>query len=207
MSSAIEEYEAVLERIFSVYIDAIEGLGHIKKVVASIVLPEDKAPPKVRDESGRSPPGYLIYALGTHGQADYIELCSRTPEQIVDDNRENGPNGDFIAKMCVVAAYQFWDDHYRAKIAAEIGTTKEKLKLPIFGDLRRLRRCIIHDRSRWSDALLKMECFDWEEEDRSSDVTLSKSDIMAIWWKIRLQLNEIKTGKGWANQTPHPTPL
>ncbi len=195
MSSAIEEYEAVLERIFSVYIDAVEGFRQIVKLSASIVSPGLKPGPRIRDRSGSSPAGYLIYALGSHGQEDYMELCSRTPEEVVTDNQEDGANWDFIGKMCIVAAYQFWDDHYRAKIAKELGVTRESLLSPIFGDLRRLRRCIIHDRSRWSDVLRKMECFDWDEEQDKegvNEVRLSKSDIMAIWWKIRLQLNELK---------------
>ena len=60
---------------------------------------------------------------------------------------KNGPNVTFVGNLCLVAIYQFWEDKYRAEIAAQLGITREDLKSDLFGDIRHIRRSIIHNKS------------------------------------------------------------
>jgi hypothetical protein len=173
--SPIDEYESVLERIFGVYLDATEGFRHIastshiffnRKVLSDMPeqwkeavkqsAPFSPSPPRFRDEKGESPAGHVIFSLGSHETGDYMELSSRTAVEILLDNQEDGASWSFMGAMCIVAAYQLWEDHYRARIAEHVG---REIKIPIFGDLRRLRRCIIHNRGRWSDDVGKLGMF------------------------------------------------
>jgi len=192
--SPIEEYEEILERIFSIYLDATEGFRHIAKT--SVIFTVDVEPkPKVRDLRGESPAGHVIYKLGSHETGDYMELSARTGKQIIADNQDDGPNWDFMGAMSIVAAYQFWEDHYRASIAGHLGLGDKPLTIPIFGDQRRFRRCIVHNRNRWNDDLKKLECFKLEKgegDDHSVEVHFPKKVIEAIWWRMRLALEELK---------------
>lgn len=133
MSTPIEEYEDILERIISVYLDATEGFGFMARSGEIIISPS--APKiRIRDDRGVSPPRYLIFALGTPEGGNYMELSARRGEDIVANNQDDGPNFNFMGCMCIVAAYQYWDDHYRARIAEFLGIQKEELKIPNFGD-------------------------------------------------------------------------
>jgi hypothetical protein len=205
----IEEYESVLERIFGVYLDATEGFRHIadtshiffdKKVVSNVsdqwkeaVSSRTAFPlsaPKVRNEKGESPAGYLIFTLGSQETGDYMELSARTAVEVILANREDGANWSFMGAMCIVAAYQLWEDHYRARIAAHVG---HELSIPIFGDLRRFRRCIVHNRGRWTNDVGKLECFELEEmDDKSSELVIPRKIMNSIWWKMRLALRDLR---------------
>lgn len=136
----------------------------------------------------------MVYRLGTHETGNYMELSARTGQQIILDSQDDGPNWDFMGSMCVVAAYQLWENHYRARIARHLSRTGTPLCIPIFGDLRRFRRAIIHNRSRWSDDLVNLECFSWEPDAGcdSDEVHFPKSVITEIWWKMRLALDQLR---------------
>jgi hypothetical protein len=161
-----------------------------KSVTACSLYPP--SPPKVRNEKGESPPGHLIFCLGSHDTSDYMELSARTAVEVILANREDGANWTFMGAMCIVAAYQLWEDHYRSRIAAHLG--REKLQIPIFGDLRRLRRCIIHNRGRWLEDAGKLECFELEEigDDKSSELVFTRKNMLSIWWRMRLALRDLR---------------
>jgi hypothetical protein len=184
----IDEYEDLLERIFGVYLDATEGFRYIAE--SSHIFFDPNAKPKIRNEKGESPSGYVIYALGSHDTKNYMELSARTGVEVILANREDGANWTFIGSMAIVAAYQLWEDHYRQRIARHVGC--EKLNIPIFGDLRRLRRCIIHNRGRWTDDVGKLECFELEDAEGSQELVLTKKIIVALWWQMRLALRDLR---------------
>ena len=153
---------------------------------------------RAKDAQGVSPPGYLIYGLGSPEDGNYMELCARRGEEISADNQDDGPNWDFMGRMAVVAAYQFWEDHYREQIAKHLCIAKKEFEIPIFGDLRRFRRCIIHNGARWAGELRKVECFEWEEvgdTEGSDEIHFPRSIIISIWHHMRLALHELKHKK------------
>ena len=55
-----------------------------------------------------------------------------------------GRNHIFIGNMSLIAIYQYWDDHYRGKLAIALNKRTDDVKADIFGDLRQLRISIVH---------------------------------------------------------------
>jgi hypothetical protein len=85
-----------------------------------------------------------------------------------DFKRRNAPDGDnhrLIGSLCVVAFYNYWEDHYRELISRDLGhTSKTDLKAPIFGDLRRLRKSIVHHRGVALKEIEACELLKWFRE-------------------------------------------
>ncbi|MGA2503154.1 MAG: hypothetical protein ABSG01_03580 [Anaerolineales bacterium] len=57
----------------------------------------------------------------------------------------DGSNIRYIGNMCLVLIYQYWEDYYRDQIAISKGITKDELQSDLFGDIRQLRRSIVHN--------------------------------------------------------------
>jgi len=74
-----------------------------------------------------------------------------------DFKRRNAPHGmnyRFMANMCLVSIYQYWEDHFRKRIASAINKKKNQIVLPIMGDIRNIRRSILHNDGK---AILEVE--------------------------------------------------
>ena len=76
-------------------------------------------------------------------------------------NVENGLNSWFIGNMAVIAIYQYWEDNFRGTIAESLGRTKDELQSSIFGDIRHLRRSIIHNGGYALQELENSEVLRW----------------------------------------------
>jgi hypothetical protein len=64
--------------------------------------------------------------------------------------------------MALVALYQYWEDHYRERIAKHLGKAeKGDLKEPVMGDMGHLRNCIIHHRGTAKKEARKCEVLQW----------------------------------------------
>ena len=76
-------------------------------------------------------------------------------------NTKNGPNAAFLARMLIVAVYQLWDEHYRAQFAAVAGKDASAVKSDLFGDLRRYRQSVVHNRSAAISDVSKNHVLTW----------------------------------------------
>ena len=61
---------------------------------------------------------------------------------------KNGKFHDQLAKLILVNIYTEWDELYRPMIAAEHETDSKCIKSDLMGDLRLIRHCIIHNKSK-----------------------------------------------------------
>jgi len=74
---------------------------------------------------------------------------------------KDGAFVDALAKSLLVTIYAEWDEYYRPKYAKEVGIKKNQVKCPLFGDLRLLRNCIVHDNSVLKAKHTKFETLNW----------------------------------------------
>jgi len=66
-------------------------------------------------------------------------------EDVKGRNKLGGRNHRYIGNMYVVTIYQYWEDHYRNKLAKAMGLEHRNcIFSDIFGDIASLRKCIIH---------------------------------------------------------------
>lgn len=70
---------------------------------------------------------------------------------------KNGKFHDQLAKLILVNIYTEWDELYRPEMAKELKTSTKLIKSDLMGDLRLIRNCIIHNKSRISKDLEKLK--------------------------------------------------
>jgi hypothetical protein len=75
-------------------------------------------------------------------------LHNTTVVACIQRNGVNGANAALLTQMCLVMAYQYWEDDTRGRIAEAKGQDKRTIEIPIMGELRHLRRSIVHNASR-----------------------------------------------------------
>ena len=146
-SDFAEEYCFVVDQIHGMYLDASMGMGEL----ARGYMQYDADRLQQLREAGQQltpeifNPG-LVYSGTVRGML--AELHSTSLHHLINRNAPGGANWIFLANMCVVSMYQYWDDHYRKRIAEALGKALNELTHDTFGELRHLRRSIIHNRGR-----------------------------------------------------------
>jgi|SRR5271157_3085774 len=76
-------------------------------------------------------------------------------------NAPGGANFKAIGNLCLILIYQYWEDHYRSKIARQLGITRNEIAINIMGDLRILRRSIIHHHAVAENDIEKCQIINW----------------------------------------------
>jgi hypothetical protein len=72
-------------------------------------------------------------------------LHNTTVIQFIERNAVDGSNWELLTQVCLVMAYQYWEDDIRVRIAEAEGVERNKIVLPVMGELRHYRRAIIHN--------------------------------------------------------------
>lgn len=93
-------------------------------------------------------------------------------------------DGTFLAKMFIVHIFELWDHLYRKKIAEILGVTKNEIKIPILGDICKLRNSIIHNNGYGTKDLNKCEII---KHFKYKDQIIITSKIL---WEIKLELSK-----------------
>lgn len=73
-----------------------------------------------------------------------IALHESTVSQTLERTKPLGFNDTFLANMCVVSLYDFWDARTRKLFAQAFGLDHSKINSDLFGDLRALRHAVLH---------------------------------------------------------------
>jgi hypothetical protein len=141
-SSLVEDYCQVIHSVFGVYLDAMHGFQLYRKELGKL----QRNIPEVIDGLDVSYVDDLeiFYGRGDPNRPDAKMLHRTTQWDLRARIRRGGSNEVFLGNMCLVVMYGYWEDYYRKAIAESIGRRKNELKSPIMGDLRKLRRSIIH---------------------------------------------------------------
>lgn len=88
----------------------------------------------------------LAYTRGPKGEQKPVHVT--TIADLIERNRLHGKHMQFLARMCIVALYQYWDDEFRPRLAAALGKPTITITHDTFGELRQLRQSIIHHDGR-----------------------------------------------------------
>jgi len=180
----LEEFRNIVDKIYGVYLDSTTGFHTIRR---QAIASEKMARENIA-EFQKSHPEYAHYNLPTSnemthwygrlvkehhkGHAMHLHQCSFS--ELKDRNHPQGDNFRFIANMCLVIIYQYWEDHYRKAIAESLSCSPDSIKVPVFGDLRRLRRSIIHHRGIATSDMERCEVFRWFQPGKEIFLDLDK---------------------------------
>jgi hypothetical protein len=103
----------------------------------------------------------FLYGKGDPNNPASVILHQCTQGEYKQRIDKGGNNYKFIGNMCIVSIYQYWEDYYRSEIANSLGLEKEGLHLSIMGDLRILRRSIVHHKGIALPEIDKCEILKW----------------------------------------------
>ncbi|APH73576.1 hypothetical protein [Aquibium oceanicum] len=125
----------------SVYMDCLNGFEgntvRIKRQVERVAFPTRK---ELRD-------GLEVVvwdSMEDPSQPDIIHSSIRKSSIYLKDNREAGFNEQQICWSIIVFIFAYWDEEVRPAIAKVRGVEPNDIKIDALGDLRILRKAIIH---------------------------------------------------------------
>jgi len=64
--------------------------------------------------------------------------------ELVNQTVLNGPADTRLGHQWIVTFYAHWEEDIRPRLATAHGCGKDDIKLPLLGDLRWLRHCVVH---------------------------------------------------------------
>ena len=164
---ALKEFEHIADNIYGVYLDGTAGLELFRKWLEET---QSKALESLRKSHPELKIEFLndkdfIYSEGDPNLRNVTALHRCTQAEIKERNSKTGSNYRFLGNMAIVALYQYWEDKYRELIAKEIGLNKQDLKIDVTGDLRILRRSIIHHNGLALSDIGKCKILNWYNPD------------------------------------------
>jgi hypothetical protein len=139
-----QEFLAEVAGYFGSYFDGEYGY---MLVLAQVEKTQKEFGPKLGMSSAQLDQSNYFYGEGDPNSPGSKILIQATQGAVKVRNAKNGVNAAFLARMLIVAVYQLWDEHYRAQFAQTVGKTTADIKSDLFGDLRRYRQSIVHNRS------------------------------------------------------------
>ena len=197
--SEIEDFRNVVEGIYGTYLDTVDGFG---KVYDDVAKQEAEAIASIEELKQRRPDlahlsfGGMEIAHGRTipaGSPSFTgHLHQVSSEVILERNRPNGENHRLVAAMIIVTLYQYWDEHYRDRIATKLGTAREHIVSDLFGDLRYFRNAIIHRRGKATRECEKTKLLKWFKY--NDPIEFTKAQVEEIIDRIFDYLRSIEGG-------------
>jgi hypothetical protein len=127
-----------------------------------------------------------VYSFGDP-YSEPIHRC--TLLEYKERNTPGGLNFKTLGNMCMVLIYQYWEDHYRKKIAEFARLEKNGIKLPIMGDLGIIRNSIIHHKGIAKDEVEKCEILKWFKA--GDEISVNQEQFEELIRHIEKGLNEL----------------
>lgn len=201
----IKEFKNTIDAIYEAYLDAVEGFSLVKKqlekaqvnqiIVNKNLKKSNTNPNKHFNESIEDfDSASIIYSKGEKVTNDYriLHYCP-TQAEYKERNSPSGRNYKFIGNMSLISIYQYWEDHFRSKIANNFRKKKNELQSPIMGDLRLLRHSIIHHNGIALKDIEKCKVLKWYKE--GDEIFIDGDKLEEIVNNINLWIKEFKKTK------------
>lgn len=203
----IEKFENVVDSIYGVYLDSTLGFIRIiewveknqRKHLQKLKV-EDPANANMEYIESRK----FIYGKGNPNLPSSVELHRTTVKELKNRNMTKGINYKFIGNLATVLLYQYWEDYYRQIFAKMLKKKKNELTVPIMGDIRLLRKSIIHHQGIALKEIESCELLKWFVE--GDEIFIDKNKFDVIVYNIRLFTDKLKntiykkTGKSLTNK-------
>lgn len=208
----LTEFRDIVDGIYGVYCDATSGF---QKVRDEAIEDENEAKEHFQELQNSNPlHGNISFGgvgrsyprlVPKEKQGKYIHLHQADSEEIKTRNAINGANYFYMANMCVVSIYQYWEDHYRGILAqllklegqklkdGKLDNPKNRIKAPVFGDIMRLRHSIIHNRGIATSEVSRCEVFRWFQ--KGDQISLDRDRIGEIIDEIMIFIEEFRVNQ------------
>lgn len=108
----------------------------------------------------KNPGQKLWIASNTESEPNYHAKMDIST--FVEKSKRNGFFVNEICKSLLCTIYSLWDETYRPRIAKAAGVDGSALIAPLMGDLRKIRHCILHNKSIVPKNGYQFEVLAWE---------------------------------------------
>lgn len=158
LRTEVSEFVDVVDFQFGIYLDSTAGFQEIhtqtiKRQYETIEMLKVDAPQKANMEYMDSV--YHIYGVGNPNDPKNIIWHKATQKQFKERTAKGGINEKTACRNCIVLIYEFWETEYRNRIARALEVGRDKILIPIIGDLRLIRHAILHNKSLVTSELEK----------------------------------------------------
>jgi len=195
MNDYLSDFESVVTSVYGVYLNS---KGGFRLLVKEITEAEEKQLEQLRKthpecasiEFLDSQP--CLYCEGNPNIPGASVLYQCSQGEYKERNSDTGINSRFIGNMCVIAIYQYWEDHFRTEIARNLGKNREDILSDIMGDLRLLRRSIIHHRSIALKEVENCKLLRWFKE--GDDIFIDEDKFKDIVSYIKSFIQTLRQG-------------
>jgi hypothetical protein len=198
MENCIDEFEDVVTSIYGVYLMSTQGFSllikHLTDIQHETINKFKTTSPELASTQYLDSTSY-IFGKGDPKLHTLTKLYSCTQREYKERNSERGINAHFVGNMCVIAIYQYWEDYFRQKIAKFLNiSNKNGLTSDIMGDLKILRRSIIHHRGIALNEVENCKLLRWFKKNDEIFIDKDMMEVIISQVKSYLQtLRELET--------------
>jgi len=189
----LNEFWNIVQSIYGVYLDACQGFHlaktqHIKAQQCVIQSLKKTSPDHANTE-------YLdelsyMYGEGDPNIKDSVILHTCTQGEFKARNEETGSNYRFIANMCLISIYQYWEDQYREKIATALEKEKNEIQSDVMRDINSLRQSIIHNNAFASEKVKKCKLLKWFK--KGDEIFIDRNMFKDIIYHIKIYIRNFQ---------------
>lgn len=171
----LNEFGGIVNSIYGVYLDSTRGFylvnkQHIKMQQQSLKMLKISKPDLANIKYLETRP--MNYVKGDPNKPESVIVQASTQAEFKVRNEKGGTNYKFIANMCLVSIYQYWEDKYRKKIEQALGLEENAVKSDIMGDINWLRQSIIHKKAIASKKVEESKLLKWFK--KGAEITIDK---------------------------------
>jgi hypothetical protein len=127
--------------------------------------------------------------IGSNMEADPRYHASILTSSFLEKSKRDGAFTSDMAKAFLCTLYALWDESCRPALAQLGGYEPSDVKAPLMGDLRKIRHCILHNKSKIPKSGLAFEVLAWP--DMAGELVVTRDMFRDVIDAIRTQL-EIK---------------
>ena len=157
LAIALFDFLNQIDYIYGTYLDALQGFHNNKEMLLrrhEIMKKKGWLPDNIMDVP-------YEYGVGAPDNPEHRSRRVSTQRNFIVRNDKMGRNAIILAQLVVIQIYQLWEDEYWERIAIQFDMKKDEFKQSLFGDLRTLRRSIIHNAGVAILEVNKNELFTW----------------------------------------------
>ncbi|WP_155674911.1 hypothetical protein [Burkholderia stagnalis] len=128
----------------------------------------------------------------TKGQQFWIASDTASPNpkfharmdasEFIKKSKKDGHFSNELSKALLCLIYSMWDEIYRHRVAASANADAANIISPLMGDLRKIRHCILHNKSNIPEKGIEFEVLTWPRTpgklNITADMFLELNDII-----------------------------
>ncbi len=168
LKEIVTEFRELVNELYGAFLDARDGFDHVRRHMIEV---EEEAKSSYEDlKKNRPELAHIAFGctefsycrvIPAGSAPRYRHLHEVPVEAVKRRNEDGGTNSRLIANICIVTLFQYWDEYYRGLLATALGVERKDIQVPLFGDLRRYRHAIVHNRGIATSELEGCEVFRW----------------------------------------------